>query len=306
MTVSVELRPKDVAWLSNAYEKKTVISPFNYIRTGGFTDDDRAELAAKGVITSQGGIAGAYAPLFDVVADADSFASVDLCSGPVTLRAAVLRRDTLSVSMTAEGDLLRWTMPANVDAITTVFENYTGSTAFRSADLSLYGPCDLAIVFTLLCDNYRQHVLGSMADNEFFAQAGMTSAEILQATQTITVKPHSLAPIVKQLCTNGPSLDTDRLSEILGTLEEQAMVEKHGDRFFLAGKASIFAGSFLVVENLIHLNLGALEDGQLFTTQAVMIQAGVHDILYLEQQPSGLRLTTLSSQAALKLLRDVI
>lgn len=306
MTVSVELKLTDVAWLGSTYENKTVISPFNYLRTGGFTEDDRAQLEARGIITSQGGVAGAYAFLFDTVATALSYASIDLCSGPVTLKAAVLRRDTRSVSMTAEGDMLRWSMPANVDAIVALFENNTGSSSLRNVDLNLEGDCDFMLVFSALCDNYRQQVLGAMGNCDLFALAGMTVADIQRAVRSVTLNRNGLTPKVLELCPNSQTIDTARAHDILGLLKDQLLVEQQGSSYYLAGKASIFARSFLVIENVLNLKLGSIKTGELHTTQAAIIQAGIHDILYIEQYPGGLRFTTLSSQSALHLLRDVI
>lgn len=306
MTVSVELKPNAVAWIAQAYDHKTMISPFSYIRATGFTDEDRQDLIQRGIITEQGGVSGVYAPLFDVVASAESFATVDISSGPVVIRAAVLRKDTMSVSMTADSNLLRWSMPANVEAIAAVFEDYIGSSSLRNVDFSLEGESEMLGLFFLLCDKYRQQVLTANASGGFFAQAGIDLSSVVESAQVVSLKPHQLAPLLWQISAQPIKLSAERIVELMGTLEAQGLIEGRNEKWYLTSKAALFAGSFLLIENVINLKLGSIDNGELYTTYVTIIQSGVHDLVYLEQRPQGIRMTTLSSQAALQFLREVM
>jgi len=306
MTISVDLKLREVAWLAKMYNTHSVISPFSYIKGGRVDDEDRASLLNRGVITSLGAVSGQFAPLFDVVSSADSFTSIELGSGSVNIKAAILRRDTMSVAMTAHDDMLRWTMPANTEAIAAVFEDYIGATSLKNVDFALELSHVGATLFALLCDIYRKQVLASMASDEFFHQSGQTEDAICLAAQDTSSRLQSLRVQVEKLCPERQIIDRRAVKDALQELHTKGVITLVEDKWYLTGAASILAGSMLAWENLLSIKFGGIDGGDAYATEAVAVQAGVHDVLYIEQRPQGLWFTTLSSSALLRVLRDVL
>jgi hypothetical protein len=148
--------------------------------------------------------------------------------------------------------------------------------------------------------------MSAFGAGEFFAQEAITADSIANSVSQADPLSQLLTRYVRELCSIDqvpPSFD---LETALTTLQENNLVEKHRDGYYLNGNAALFAGSFLAIENAMQLKAGEVSSGELLVSPAVLLQAGVHDLLYVERNDSGLVFDTMSSNTALKLLTELV
>lgn len=213
-----------------------------------------------------------------------------------------------SVVVTPEKDGLLIRYPAPIQIILRALREYWGCSTLVSSKLDLELDKTSALVFAALTDLHRRSILGERALMKSAAEKVFSSEEILAAMTNTPADGQWLFNAVRQLAGNtaaGSScaLSKEECDSAIRRLQDREVVETNGAGHRLVKEGLSFGNGFLVFSQALHIDLGArMPDGQIVRTNALWLQAGLHENLHLEADHDQIIMEVVSSSLILDLL----
>ena len=86
----------------------------------------------------------------------------------------------------------------------------------------------------------------------------------------------------------------------------KGLVKRDGEYYAPQGEALLFAGNFLVIENIVEVIVGQVKEGKLYRSNFLLLQSGPLDIVYLEKAGDKIIIQCMSAVNALEFLATVL
>lgn len=306
MAVELNLKLKDLTWLGKAFENNSIISPFTLINQADFNEEDKNRLVQSGIIDKENNIKADYFPLLDILSKADGFIETRFKRGPVQARKLIMTAEDRKLSLVYKDDEAVINMPANPVGMAEYLREFTGGSKLTGGDLSLEADGVEIFIFAAACDLYRRDVLKAYSEEEVFIYKGFTAEELLAAVNTIRDNSQSLAYHVFAVNNGFAEFSMDILAEFIESLEEKALIINKDNKYYPIGEGLLFAGNFLIIENIIELTVGQVKQGLLYRSGFTMLQAGPLDILYIEASAGKIIMQCMSADNAISLISTVL
>lgn len=261
----------------------STVSPLRY-GTPRIVDEEVAgALAQAGVRDVGGQLADGVRPLLDVLGGATAFTRVYL-SGLESPYEFVVYFDAAgrSASVINLGSDVQLSSPAASGFVLGAVEQTSGSSAFASSTLeATLAPAE-AIVLGAMLDAQRKVSLSALAEGSEPGTASSSAATLAKACAESSGDPRRLAEVIADLA-GSDGLTAAEVSQAADALVGAGLAEKGGEGFRLSGQALECGRRFLVPESATTLTAGQLGgDGNVGLAGFTCLQAGVHDLLYLE------------------------
>ena len=306
MAKEMKLNYRELSWLGNAFEKHSIISPFELIQVEGFDEKDQENLIAMGVIDKDNKILPEYFSRLEMLAIPYSYVETVFRRGPISARKMVYNKGdkTMSLSYTEEGLVVN--SPASAEGMTNFMREYTGGSSLTGGDLDLELTTREMYLFAVISDLYRRDVFKAYAEEETFYYRGFTQAELLELANTTRKNSQSLAYQVFALTGGTGIFEAEEVATILESLENQGLLSNNEGNYSPIGEALLFAGNFLVIENTLDVVVGQLHEDLLYRSGFTVLQAGPLDLVYLEHSEGKVSLQCLSAQAILSIVQNVL
>ncbi|KJS21628.1 MAG: hypothetical protein VR72_09845 [Clostridiaceae bacterium BRH_c20a] len=306
MSLEVKVQLKDLSWLGQAFENKSFISPLGDAKLSEFTNEDKQKLINHGIIKEDNTIKASYYPLLEILALADGFIDTTFKRGPIKARKQIICQGDKKVSVVYQGEEATITMPSNPKAMAKFIGEYMGKSTLTGSDLDLELPANEAFCLAVITDLYRKAVFSAYAQEEVFVYTGFTKDELLKASNKLRENSQNLAFHVFVINAGIPELTMEIIEEALNALIEKGLVKKENNVYRPVGEALLFAGNFLIFENIIEVVVGQVHKNNLYRSNFILLQAGPLDVLYLEKSKDNILMECLSPLKATELIATVL
>ena len=306
MTKEMKLNYRELSWLGNAFEKHSIISPFKLIQVEGFDEKDQQDLVDMGIIGSDNKVLPEYFTELEMLAIPDGYVETVFKRGPISARKMVYNKGEQKISLSYTEEGLVVTSPASAEGMTNFMREYTGGSSLTGGDLNLELPTREMYLFAVLSDLYRRDVFKAYAEEETFYYSGFTIEELLDLANTTRKNSQSLAYHVFAVTGGTGLFEAKEVITVLESLEKQGLISNNDGNYSPVGEALLFAGNFLVIENMLDVVIGQIHEDQLYRSGFTVLQAGPLDLAYLEHSEGKVSLQCLSAQAVLSIIQTVL
>jgi|GEM_PF-2913522 len=306
MSLELKLQLKDLSWLGQVFENKSFISPLGDSKLSKFTGADKQRLIEKGIIKDDNTIEADYYPLLEILAYADGFIDTSFRRGPIKARKQIICNGDKKVSAVYQGEEAVFTMPSNPRAMVKFIGEYMGKSSLSGSDLDVELPADEAFCLAVVTDLYRKAVFSAYAREEVFVYTGFSKEDLLEAANNVRENSQSLAFHMFLINSGFPRYAMEQIEKALGSLIDKGLVQKEDDVYRPVGEALLFAGNFLVFENIIEVIVGQVYENNLYRSSFMLLQAGPLDVLYLEKSRDNILMECLSPSKAEELMAAVL
>jgi len=298
--INQELLPV-LAYLAGPVEQ--VLSPWaRFKETTEPTEAQWQKLQETGLVNTDKVLNTDIAETIDYLKTPTRFLRLRLQAGPMLLehliyscKKAGASEKTL-ISFTAGQEKTIISNPAPLDMILVGLLEHLGDSSLTSSALKLKLSRESALVFAAIVDLQRRKALADIATMQSFKQPLFSKTEILEALTDTPANMQWLTAAISAFYNQKESLTSAELQAALDNLLEQEVVSLENDKYHLKGQALSFANHFLLINRILKLELGTLQSNtEAARSEMICLQAGNHDLLYLEQENEQLIIEAVSA-----------
>jgi hypothetical protein len=282
---------------------KSVISPFHYSKAQPLTLSHVQELRAAGILDQDGSLNAETRGKLGKLALPHAFARFRYACGEARSESTVyFPADAgASVSLTNIGGRMLFRDPADVTGYMTGLADLVGQSTLTSFQFKAALPISTALVMAALVDLRRRALLAELAGDAPFESdshdVASISAELMKSSSSLL----RLCDIIAQIGNAAGTPSTAEIQAALQQLVAEELVQSKGDRFQLGSRPGVLASRFLLMDQALVLEAGREVQGDI--TAAISfscLQAGVHDLLFLECTDGVVNLEAISSAVLLQ------
>jgi hypothetical protein len=291
-------------WAGNA----TSISPFKYGKGGAVGTKERAALLAAGICDTQGQIVPAIRPAIDILGNAEAFTRMYLTGGPDTYEYLVyFDAGGNTVSMVNAGGEFQISYPSREGLFVEMAAQTIGFSLFRIAPLETSLSHDEALVFSGLVDIQRRAFLRSLADGGGARVIDASPGEIGSALARKEGDYQWLGVVMMSLLERESPPAPDHIAAALVSLAGKGLATASGAVWRLSDTGSLLARRMLVFDASLVLTAGSGgRSGKVNVAGFTCLQAGVHDLLFIDAGASTVELQSISSAGVIEYVRKFL
>ena len=278
----------------------SAISP---LRPGGAAAASEGEIAAL----VSGGLCDAarcpvpeMVPVLDVLGSANAFVRVYLSGGADVDEFVVYRASSgATASLINRGGEFELESPAPTDVFMAITAQLIGSSALRSVEFDVELSGMETVVLAAVIDLQRKASLAAITQEKDPGAVALDVASIASACSTRTGRNQWLATVMLELA-ESDGVPADRVPSALAALSSRGLLGGGPAAYHLLGNALLLAQRFLIIDSALTLTGGfAGADGSVSVAGFTCLQAGVHDLLYVETAEDSAELRCESAAAVL-------
>ena len=280
----------------------SAVSPFFGAQPAPVTDADRKVLAAAGICGGDGQLDPALRPALDVVGAANAFTRVYVSGEGGLLEYMVYFAPSGdSASLANDDGAMQVDRPAAVPSFLAAISQRIGTSLYRNAALEATLPPDEAVVLAGLLDLQRRRLLRDTADGAGSVAVDASVADVAAACAGPTGDRQWLASVMLELLSAEGIGSDDRCATALKGLVERKIIVMAGSAFRLGDEALYLARRMLVLDSALTLTVGHLgQAGGVSISGFTCLQAGVHDLLYIDAGADGVDVRCISAAGVLE------
>ncbi len=226
------------------------------------------------------------------------FVRLRLMNGPTIIEHIIYScgPEQIKVSLSSSAEGLIVGSPAPLEQIMVGFLEHWGDSTLSSSSLKLRQGRETSLVFAALVDLHRRDTLSMLASMRDFKDREYTFYEIRDLLDDPTQDGQWLINAVGTFAGWRKDLSVEEIKEALNYLTENKVVEEGNNGFRLAYEGLSFANNFLLISQVLRLEVGAQENGSgVVLSKMLCLQAGIHDHLYLEKDEDKLSVEAVSA-----------
>lgn len=283
MTMLLDLN--ELTWLSQAFASSTPLSPFTYI-SGETSGKEGETLAEKGILREDGSITPEHLPMLETLSQADRYVQIAVYEEGLAMKRTHLYAKAVDASMVPVKDQLLFSQPADKGKVKVSMANLLGSSRIANLNWSVVLKPEAMQVLAVLCDLYRESVLGKVPVEGSGAFA-VDSAAIRKRLDGTHDPRHAMAARLEQTAVDVP--------EALEQLAGFELVRLENGQVHLSEALCAFAYRHLLVDKRIEVALGQLEGDTVKGSAFTVVQSGANDLYVLEFSSDAVSLATPSA-----------
>lgn len=279
------------------------VSPYAGLAVSEAKQVTREVMIAAGIMDASGNIFPAVQKVLDLLARTEAFTRVYLSDNADLFEQTIYRDPDGGdpVSLTTVQDGLRVRYPAAVDELLEALRQNIGETVIRNIDFQAEIAVDEAVVLGAIVDIYRKRVLAAYASDAELDMSPITPDAILRMIKDTPPSPQWLSAIVGGIFKDVPAVDGAGVQAALDKLSASGHAAKEAGGFVGSEEVQWMAGRLLILDRALHMESGAATPGGVVYIGFSCLQAGVHDLLYLERNRHYLALEGMSSAGVIDL-----
>ena len=282
-----------------AGDKPQPISPWAQIEPVATMDDKTWKLLEETGLCDDGrNLKKEVQDTIALLREPSRFVRLRLMSGPTIIEHVIYScgpgQTKVSLSSSAKGLIVG--SPAPLEKIMVGLLEHWGDSTLASSSLKLTLGRETALVFAALVDLHRREILGAWASMRVFKEREYIPDEIRNSLDNSPRDGQWLVTALSAFAIWKKELSGKEIGEALTFLLEQEVVEKGSDGFRLAGDGLAFANNFLLISQVLRLEVGAQQQGsEVVRGKMLCLQAGIRDHVYLEMDEDKLAVEAVSA-----------
>jgi hypothetical protein len=178
-----------------------------------------------------------------------------------------------------------------------------GSSVYRNATVGASLAPEEALTFFGITDLQRKEYLSALAGSKESSKKSIDPSSLETFLSTREGNFQWLNNVIRELA-YGENTPAPQVPAALASLEEKGLVRKTGQAYCLSDDAAFLARRMLVIDTSLVLTAGHLAaDGRVGVAGFTCLQAGVHDLLYIDATADLVEFQAISSAAVLGYIR---
>ncbi|MDK2986525.1 MAG: hypothetical protein PWQ96_2169 [Clostridia bacterium] len=153
---------------------------------------------------------------------------------------------------------------------------------------------------------YADGFIDTTAKEEVFVYTGFSLEDLWEGANNVRENSQSLAFHVFLHNSGFLKFTMEQVEQTLTSLINKGLVQKDNDVYRPVGEALLFAGNFLVFENIIEVVVAQVCGNNLYRSGFVLLQAGPLDVLYMEKSRDNILMECLSPLKTEELMAAVL
>ncbi len=292
-----------------AGESPRPISPWARINPAGqLTPEDWTLLEEAGLCSAPQVLKREVAECIQLLLKANSYIRVRLIKGPIVVEHFIYgcgsEQKKLSISSSPKGFIL--SNPAPLEKILLGMVENWGDSAISSNALKLELEEEPALIFAAMVDLHRRELFRAWSALSKFEPCSYMLDDIRDSLNNGREDGQWLAYVFSKFAGWQDDIPAERLDEAMDALIHAKVLEKDEEetgRYRLAGEGLVFANNFLIISQIVKVEVGReLDDQKISRSEMLCVQAGMHDVICMEQFGNMLVIESVSNEYVCKLL----
>ncbi|MDP3058108.1 MAG: hypothetical protein Q8N36_01425 [bacterium] len=300
MSLSYKITGAGFNWLSQAFPKKTLISPLAMFANA---TPSHAGLVAQGIISADGTIMPSALAVLKVLSEPDAYSRIKILgtNSAVDKITYFLKDSTCSVD--AEADAFMVSFPAMSKEATFVMEEFSGSSRITNCSVNAKLSKLQSLVFLAIVDIIRSRALMLLAGEQ--SDLACTIEQILYGANRNS-SYFSLARGLKDL-TSPAEITLEAVTTALSGLIAKNLVSERDGKYLLVGDALELATNFLIPEYWFNITYGRMmPDNLLQKSECNVAFCGMHNLLYIELDGENVDIETISGSELIQIIANAM
>lgn len=303
MTIRFQLKPEAVTWLGSAFETKTSISPLSSLQAAGFREEDKKSLLEQQVLDAAGSLTPEAYEFFSALAEVDSFAGfrVSGAFGKID-KIAYFKGDRVFWVDNAGGTFI-FSDSKDTGTMLTILNEITGISHLVNASLDIELDPTAALVFASLVDLTRQAALVACAEKgtvpEGFGVEALLEGCKLQGGRWV-------GSYLRNLRLPGAAVNAENAATALQAMIEAGVAVQNDSGYTLIREAYAMAANLMIIEHVFHLRIGKLDGAEIQSGEALILQAGLHDVLMIDSDGRKIGFSSISTNSMHEYLLQMV
>jgi hypothetical protein len=260
------------------------------------------DLDLKDFMDDKNQLKSEYFHLFEVLSNPGKVVELKFQKGPFGMIQRIYSNSNGNVSVSLGDEDLYISEVHKPLVYVDELKNHLGQSNFISSPMKLELSFDEALLFFLMVDTYRKSVFKAYSDDELFTQSEMSKENLETALEELKVGSQDFTSYLMSM-EEEVTLDKNIINKI-EKLTNLGLTSG-GDTLLLEGNGLLFAGNFLLIENLLSINV-ITEKEEVEKNKLFVLQCGPTDLILIEKHYAGYYLETLSSNQVIELVSNLI
>ncbi len=278
-------------------EEKSPLSILN-VKGGKNTADKTQRLQSAGIVDAAGKIKSEYSQVLDTLAKARNVASLKYTAGSKLFEFIVTFPDAKgapSISALHDNNQVIIQSPAAVEAAFTLIDQNVGHSKLASSSFFGKFTKEEAMALFALMDLERAANLRAIADGTAVKSTAFELPAIVNKVAKCKKTLQSLEyAFQSQLDLSTPPTAAEVEAGLKGLADKKVVTQESG-KYKLSSSPSHFAGRLPIIDNFVSVEAGRYSaDNKLVYANFTALQAGVNDILYLENHDAEIVVKSVS------------
>jgi hypothetical protein len=304
MTIRYQLKPEAVTWLGSAFEQKTIVSPLSSLQVAGFQEEDKKSLLEQEIIDAAGALIPKAYEFFNELAGVESFAGfrVSGAFGKIDKIAYFKGKRVFWVD-NAGGTYIFSEAKDSIDLLK-ILNEISGISHLVNASLDIELDSTAALIFASLADLTRQAALMTYAEKGAIPE-GFSVEAILEGCKLAGGR--WLGSYLRNLRLPGSAVNLQNSAAALEAMIEAGIAARNDKGgYTLLREAYAMAVNLLIIEHAFHLRIGKMSGGEILSGEALILQAGLHDVLMIDSDGQKIGFTSISTNAMHEYLLQMV
>jgi len=296
--MSVALKLKDVTWIGQAFENTSLLSPFEYIKEEGFTDEDKKRLVDTGVIKADGSIEPKQVPLFNTLNLVDRYINIHVYEEMLSMKKSYLYAGPVSISMIPMKEDLLFQLPSDHSQFSIALKNILGSSKINNLTFEVSLEAKVMKVFALICDMYREGAIQKQMEDVTLKTLSFDRETFDRFAGEDHTNRHRISKHI--------DVEVKDVDECLKQLEEKKLIKLEENLYHVDESVLAFAYRYLLVDKVITVEIGQLKGEKVYGSSFKIIQSGSNDVYVLESSTDAYTIATPSPLEVQAVMNELI
>ena len=296
--IEFTLQPELLGAIGNLWDGElSEISPFMYGKTSSITKEQQSELKKLGICDNNGKIIDDVLPAIDVLANARAFTRIYIHNGLNIFEYISYfgaNGDVASITNDSGNQLVNYPAPNN--GIVESIRQNIGETIFRNSDFECEIKGSEALVLAAMMDIQRKTFLSDIADEK---ETGATTMDVKRIQDMLSSNAKNyqwLTYIIRDMMEVEAITSPEGIEKVLDSLVKMDYVAKHDSGYILTQDTLLLSRRMLLLDTFLTLTSGKIgDDGKVVVVGFTGIQAGVHDLLFIDANEDIVLMDAVSS-----------
>ena len=296
--MSVTLKLKDVTWIGQAFEDTSLLSPFDYIKEEGFTDEDKKRLVGTGVIKEDGSIEPKQIPLFNTLNLVDRYINIHVYEEMLSMKKSYLYAGPVSIGMIPMKEELLFQLPSDHSQFSIALKNILGSSKINNLTFEVSLEAKVMKVFALICDMYREGAIQKQMEDVTLKTLSFDRDKFDRFAGEDRTNRHRISKHI--------DVEVKDVDECLKQLEEKKLIKLEENLYHVDESVLAFAYRYLLVDKVITVEIGQLKGEKVYGSSFKIIQSGSNDVYVLESSTDAYTIATPSPLEVQAVMNELI
>lgn len=284
--------------LSKFADKKNEISPFSSLLERELKADEIKHLTNMGVLNEEGLVSQDFSTIMTCISQPHAVVKLQFTGGVGLYQHNIYYNQTYdnSVSITLLSDEAILTDEVDSTSILDTLTQFIGRSNLKSLDFDCEFDTEEALVIAAIIDLERKLCLRSLIDEIPYDQNLYGYNKIWRSINSTSTSIQWFVHIVNEVLGEYTTLNYRQVQDALERLVPKGLLKQKNGLYQLTDDLVFLANRMIINDNIISVSAMKQIGQDVVVTGFSCVQAGIHDLVYLDYNGDDITFKTLSSE----------